>query len=139
MPFDGAPHRVFLDEGEGTAGEQWASVAADARHFLLTLSWRCSCGEHLGGLACLGVEGIDKASQYTAFSVPGVVCKSNWEMVRWTQTLPSSLASQGQVLLPSMALCSQQTDRAWLTGKPPMLNSEKSQSVGLGWGTLMSR
>nr|XP_035966795.1 uncharacterized protein LOC118547399 [Halichoerus grypus] len=44
-PFEGAPQRVFLDEGEGTGGEQWASVAAGRQ----ALPVNPSLGLQLGG------------------------------------------------------------------------------------------
>lgn len=54
-PFEGAPQRVFLDEGEGagwrTMGLLWLQ---DARRFLSTLPSGHSCREHLRGPSLLG-------------------------------------------------------------------------------------
>lgn len=53
-PREGAPQRVFLDEGEGTAREQWASVAAGRQALPVNPFLEVQLWGAPQSLACLG-------------------------------------------------------------------------------------
>lgn len=122
----GLPRGSSWTRGRGQTGQQWASVAAGHQELpvnpwgeqLQGASWKPG----LLGSRGWGGEGIDKANKSAwGFSpVPGLVCRSDGETLRRTQTLPCSVDSRARFFcLPSSPRVVRPGDRAWLTWEQP--------------------